>query len=67
MLLNQDIRGRGVDDVRELLIQTEFKSRHGLRGESESDRAVLFCNPAHGVGEIFTKKQTLLLAGEGEN
>jgi len=48
-------------------MQTEFKSSHGLRRESESNRAVPSRYPAQGVGKMFTKKQELLLGGEGEN
>ena len=53
---HRDIRGRRVGGVGEWLLQTEqFRSWHDRGGESEGDKAVLFCYGGPGVGKTFIR------------
>ena len=55
-LRHQDIQERRVENVGKWLIQTEeFRSWHGGSGESEGDKAVLFCYGGPGVGKTFIR------------
>ena len=51
-----DIQERRVDNVGEWLLQTaEFRTWPDWSGESEGDKAVLFCYGGPGVGETFIR------------
>jgi len=51
-----DIRERRVNNVGEWLLQTEeFRIWHHWSGESEGDKAVLFCYGGPGVGKTFLR------------
>ena len=55
-LRHRDIQERRVDNVGEWLLQTdEFRSWHNRSGESEGDKAVLFCYGGPGVGKTFIR------------
>ena len=55
-LRHQDIQERRVANVGEWLLQTkEFRSWHDWSGESEGDKAVLFCYGGPGVGKTFIR------------
>ena len=55
-LRHRDIQERRVENVGEWLFQTEeFKSWHAGSGESEGDKAVLFCYGGPGVGKTFIR------------
>jgi len=55
-LRHQDIQERRVENVGEWLLQTEeFRSWHDWSGESEGDKAVLFCYGGPGVGKTFIR------------
>ena len=55
-LRHWDIQERRVKNVGEWLIQTEeFGEWSGLSGESEGDKAVLFCYGDPGVGKTFIR------------
>ena len=55
-LQHWDIQERRVEGVGEWLIQTgEFRRWRGLSGESEGDKAVLFCYGNPGVGKTFIR------------
>ena len=55
-LRHQDIQERRVANVGEWLLQTEeFRSWHDWSGESEGDKAVLFCYGGPGVGKTFMR------------
>ena len=55
-LRHRDIQERRVDNVGEwLLLTEEFRSWHDWSGESEDDKAVLFCYGGPGVGKTFIR------------
>ena len=55
-LRHRDIQERRVDNVGEWLLQTtEFRSWNNWSGESEGDKAVLFCYGGPGVGKTFIR------------
>ena len=55
-LRHRDIQERRVDNVGEWLLHTaEFRSWHDWNGESEGDKAVLFCYGGPGVGNTFIR------------
>jgi len=55
-LRHRDIRERRADNVGEWLFETkEFRTWHDWSGESEDDKAVLFCYGGPGVGKTFIK------------
>ena len=59
-LRHRDIRERRVNNVGELLIQTEeFRRWRSLNGEGEDrgDTAVLFCYGDPGVGKTFIRSE----------
>jgi len=55
-LRHQDIRERRVENVGEWLMQTEeFRGWHDCHSEGGSDKEVLFCYGAPGVGKTFIR------------
>ena len=55
-LRHRDIQDSRAGDVGEWVFQTEeFKSWYASSGESESDKAVLFCYGNPGVGKTFIR------------
>ena len=67
-LRHRDIQGRRVDNVGEWLLQTEeFRSWHNWGGESEDDKAVLFCYGGPGVGKTFIRYENYPWRDERES
>ena len=55
-LRHRDIQERRADNVGEWLFHTaEFRTWHDGSGESEGDKAVLFCYGGPGVGKTFIR------------
>ena len=55
-LRHRDIQERRVDNIGEWLLHTaEFGTWHDGSGESEGDKAVLFCYGGPGVGKTFIR------------
>jgi len=55
-LRHRDIQERRADNVGEWLFHTkEFRNWNDWSGESEGDKAVLFCYGAPGVGKTFMR------------
>ena len=55
-LRHRDIRYYRADNVGKLLLRTNgFRSWHDWIGESEDDKAVLFCYGGPGVGKTFIR------------